>query len=86
MKANSFDILKTMSARNVPSFKLFPSSNITDLRMGKDGWGKVTFALDNATVQKLLNDTMGTKETVKACVLVWDVEDYERIRTELEQE
>lgn len=83
-KINSFDVLKTLAEQNVPSFKLFPSGNVTDLRVGKDGWGKVTFALDNATVQKLLNDTMGTKQTIAAVVLVWDVADFEHVKSELE--
>lgn len=86
MKANSFDILKTMSARNVPSFKLFPLANVTDLRIGKDGWGRVTFALDNATIQSLLNDTMNKDAVQNIVVLTWSIAEYNRIRDELEQE
>lgn len=54
---NAFDVLKTMSEKS-KDIRSFPLGNITHAQTGKDGFGRVTIAADNATILSLLSNTL----------------------------
>ena len=85
-KVNGFDVLKIMAERN-QDIKSFDAGNITQVSCGKNGWGRLTIAIDNATAQRILNDTLsGKAETVKIILLAYDVTEYQKLSTELSAE
>ena len=53
-KVDPFDVLKEMTNKNM-DIKAFPlSSNLTQVQTGKDGWGRVTIAVDNQTCAQIV--------------------------------
>lgn len=51
----NFEVLAIMSAEN-KEILLAPLSNITSAQSGKDGYGRVTIAVPNEVITKLLID------------------------------
>lgn len=84
---NNFDVLKEMSLRGMPTIKMFPGDNIQDVRIGSKGWGSVKMAVDNASAQQILNNSMfsfSNNPGPLVMLLVVDKQDFERVKQEME--
>ena len=53
-EVDPFDVLKEMTNKNM-DIKAFPlSSNLIHVQTGKDGWSRVTIAVDNNTCAQIV--------------------------------
>lgn len=84
-KANAFDVLKEMGKRNINSFHSYPLDNIQNINAGKKGWGSVQIAISTGDAQLLLNDVMQNGITTNICLMVWSVEEFDKIKKEMEE-
>lgn len=76
--ANSFDVLKIMSERNM-KVKMFPRDNVTQIWGGKKE-GTIQIKVDSGTALKLM---LG--EPMVFGLLVADAEQFATIKAELEE-
>ena len=81
MKANSFDILKTMGERNLDIRGFSIADNLKRVQSGKQ-WGEVVIAVNNQTAQELM---IGDKKLL-GMLIVADREQFDQIKKELESE
>lgn len=81
MAVNNFDVLKTLGEKGCKSFKGFFGDNITQVSAGKNGWGRVTVAIDNETASKIMT---GNPEIVFMLVVA-DQADFDEAKAELEK-
>lgn len=51
-------VFAKMAEENNQTLKLAPLGNIESSSKSKDGWGKVTIAVDNETIEKLLKNEL----------------------------
>lgn len=79
-KVNNFDVLKSLGKKGCKSFKGFFGDNITQVSAGKNGWGRVTVAIDNETAHKIMT---GNPEIVFMLVVA-DQADFNEAKAELE--
>lgn len=70
---NNFDVLKTMSERNM-KIKSFPLTNVTYVTTGKEH-GRITIMVDNQTA----SDIMAGKPIVFS-LIVADAEEFEILK------
>ena len=75
--ANSFDVLKVMSERNL-KVKMFPRDNVTQIWDGKKG-GTIQIKVDSETATKLM---LG--EPMVFGLLVADAEQFATVKAELD--
>ncbi len=80
-KINSFDVLKALGEKGCKSFKGFFGDNITQVSTGKDGWGRVTVAIDNETASKI----MVGKPDIVFMLVVADRADFDNTKAALEK-
>ena len=88
MKANNFDVLKTMAERGMTELKSYPLTNVMQVDRGseKKQWGHIKIAIDSATAGQLLVSMMGDNPTHNVYLLVFDIRAFRKIREELEQQ
>jgi hypothetical protein len=84
-KINNFDVLKEMANRDNgnkvnPKLAMFPASNVSSVRSGKKGWGKVIIAVDNETI----NNFILSQGRSIICLFAYDPVEFKKIRAELE--
>ena len=79
-KIGNFDVLKALGEQGCKSFKGFFSDNITQVSTGKDGWGRVTVAIDNETASKVM---VGNPDIVFMLVVA-DRADFDNAKAALE--
>lgn len=79
MKVNNFAVLHEMCERN-KDIKSFPTDNITNIRTGKDGWGRVEIAVDNATASGLM-----VGRHIVVMMLVYDIDQFNELKAEMER-
>lgn len=78
-KVTSFDVLKTMSERNM-KIKMFPRDNVTNIWNGKKG-GTIQMMVDPETAGKLMTD-----QPMIFALLVADADEFKALKDELEKE
>ena len=78
-KVSSFDVLKTMSQRNL-DIRGFKLDNMKSARTGKNGFGSITLAINNDTVIDLL-----TGKSLTGMLLVADYDQYKEVEKELQE-
>lgn len=81
---NPFDVLNEMVARNL-DIRLANSDNLTNVRTGKNGFGRVEMAIDNDTAQIILNKSTSGKKLMIFFLYV-DEKQYSEIKSELDRE
>jgi hypothetical protein len=79
--ATAFEVLKEMSARKMGELKSFPLENVTNISTGKDGWGRVTIAIDNETAGRLMRG-----DPLIFALIVADGEAFRKVKEDLEVE
>lgn len=81
MEVNAFDVLKTMSLRNMKIKAFHASTNLKSANSGKSGWGSITLAVDNQTIMDLLNNT-----PLICMLIVADGNEFDIVKDELARE
>lgn len=80
-KINHFDVLKRMGELDNKNFKLFSGeTNLIEMQTGKDGWGRITMAVDNATI----TDSINSNKFIG--LFIYNIDDFYKIKNEMESE
>ena len=79
-KIDDFDVMRVMGTRKA-DIKMFPPSNFKRCGTGKEGYGEVTIAVDNSTIQKL-----NTGVNIVFALYAVNHDEYKQIKKELEEE
>ena len=77
---NNFDVLKRMSMENKDIKGFAVSDNLVSAEIGKDGWGKITIAVDNATVQRIITASNIGCADVGGVLLIYGAKEFNEIR------
>lgn len=79
-KPNAFDVIKTMSLRNLD---VRATNTVVNAQTVKAG-GHVTFGVDTGTVNAVLNDMLGvTKSKYRVFMMVVNSEQFNEVEKEL---
>lgn len=85
-KIDNFDVLSKMCDKDL-NIKLFSlDDNLVSSSTGKNGWGKITIAVDNVTIEELNRDMTIGKNTIAGKLLIFSIEDFEKTKKEMEAE
>lgn len=81
-KIDNFLVLSRMCDKNDTSIKGYSgSTNFISADTGRDGWGEVRMAVDNATI---MNEILNNKATI--FLLIYDSNIFKQIKTEMEND
>ncbi len=79
MSINNFDVIKRMCEQDL-DIKSFTGGNVTHIRTGKDGWGRLEIAIDNATASSLMSE-----QRLNVMLLAFDVNEFKALKAEMEK-